>query len=99
MACKQRGIALGAQVDTLKRAATDKLKIGTKKEDVIHFFAENNFAISFDKHGATGAIHTLGCSPAGCGTDEFLIVLKTELDESGSVKSEPVVGGGYTNCL
>jgi hypothetical protein len=99
MACKQRGIALNSQVDALKRAATDKLKIGKKKQDVIGFFAENKFPISFDRSFATGTIYTLGCSPNGCGTDEFLIVLKVKLDDSGSVQSEPVIGGGYTNCL
>jgi hypothetical protein len=99
MACKQRGLALNSQVEALKRTAIDRLKIGTKKEDVIRFFSENNLSISFDKHGATGTMHAPGCSPTGCGSDDYLIVLKAKLDESGTVESEPVVGGGYTNCL
>jgi hypothetical protein len=100
MACKQRGIALNSQVDALKRTAIERLKVGMTKDDVIHFYAENNFSFSFDKSfGATGSIRTYGCSPTGCGTDEFVIVLTVKLDESGSVKSEPIIGGGYTNCL
>jgi hypothetical protein len=98
-ACKQRGVAFDAKVDALKRVAFSQLKIGTKKEDVVRFFAGNNFPISFDKFGASGTIHTQGCSPFGCGTDEALIGLGVELDEAGNVKSKPVVVGMYTNCL
>jgi hypothetical protein len=98
-ACKQRGAAYQARVKGLERAAIDQLKIGTKKEDVVRFFAENKFPISFDRSSATGTIYTLGCSPNGCGTDEALIGLRVDLDEAGSVKSKPVVVGIYTNCL
>jgi hypothetical protein len=98
-ACKQRGIAFNAQVDALERDAIDKLKIGTKKEDVIRFFAENKFPISFDRSFVTGTIYTLGCSPNGCGTDQALIGLSVDLDEAGNVKSKPVVVGGYADCL
>jgi hypothetical protein len=98
-ACKQRGVAYQARVKSLERAALGQLKIGTKKEDVIRFFAENKFPITFDRSSATGTIYTLGCSPNGCGTDEALIGLRVDLDEAGNVKSKPVVVGIYTNCL
>lgn len=98
-ACKQRGVAYEARVESLKRAALEQLKVGTKKEDVVRFFAENKFPITFDRSSATGTIYTLGCSPFGCGTDEALIGLRVDLDEAGSVKSKPVVVGIYTNCL
>ena len=38
-ACKQRGAAYVARVEKLKRDSHQNLKIGTKKEDVIRFFA------------------------------------------------------------
>jgi len=98
-ACKQRGVAYQARVESLEQAALEQLKIGTKKEDVIRFFAENKFPLSFDKSGATGTIYTTGCSPFGCGTDEALIGISVDLDEAGNVKSKPVVVGFYTNCL
>jgi hypothetical protein len=98
-ACKQRGAAYQARVNALERDAIAKLKIGTKKEDVIRFFAENKFPISFDRSFATGTIYTLGCSPNGCGTDQALIGLSVDLDEAGSVKAKPVVVGGYADCL
>ncbi|MGB8132245.1 MAG: hypothetical protein WCG81_20835 [Candidatus Angelobacter sp.] len=98
-ACKQRGVAFNAQVNALERDAIDKLKIGTKKEDVIRFFAENKFPITFDRSFATGTIFTLGCSPNGCGTDQAVIGLSVDLDEAGSVKAKPVVVGGYADCL
>jgi hypothetical protein len=98
-ACKQRGVAYQTRVTSLERAALEQLKIGTKKEDVVRFFAENKFPITFDRSSATGTVYTLGCSPNGCGTDEALIGLRVDLDEAGSVKSKPVVVGIYTNCL
>jgi hypothetical protein len=98
-ACKQRGVAYNARVESLERAALEQLKIGTKKENVVRFFAENKFPLSFDKSGATGTIYTTGCSPFGCGTDEALIGIRVDLDEAGNVKSKPVVVGFYTNCL
>jgi hypothetical protein len=98
-ACKQRGAAYQARVKSLERAALEQLKIGTKKEDVVRFFAENKFPITFDRSSATGMIYTLGCSPIGCGTDEALLGLDVGLDEAGNVKSKPVVVGFYTNCL
>ncbi len=84
---------------SLEQAALEQLKIGARKEDVVRFFAENKFPITFDHSSATGTIYTLGCSPNGCGTDEALIGLRVDLDESGNVKSKPVVVGMYTNCL
>jgi hypothetical protein len=98
-ACKQRGAAYQERVKSLEQAALDQLKIGTRKENVVRFFAENNFPISFDKYGASGTIRTTGCSPAGCGTDEAVIDLEVKLDEADSVKAKPVVVGFYTNCL
>jgi hypothetical protein len=98
-ACKQRGAAYQARVKSLKQVALEQLKIGTKKADVVRFFAENKFPLSFDKSEATGTIYTTGCSPFGCGTDEALIGISVDLDEAGNVKSKPVVVGFYMNCL
>ena len=98
-ACKQRGIAFSSQVDGLRRAALEKLTIGAGKEDVVRFFAENNFPITFTQSGATGTIYTTGCSPQGCGTDQALIGLRVDLDEAGKVKAKPVVVGMYTDCV
>ncbi len=40
IACKQRGEAYAARVDELSRDAHAQLKIGTKKDTLIRFFAE-----------------------------------------------------------
>ena len=98
-ACKQRGIAFSSQVEGLRRAALEKLTIGATKEDVVRFFAENKFPITFTQSGATGTIYTTGCSPQGCGTDQALIGLRVDLDEAGKVKAKPVVVGMYTDCV
>src|SRR5690348_7656091 len=98
-ACQQRDAAYQARVKGLEQAALEQLKIGTRKADVIRFFAEDKFPISFDEFGANGTVYTTGCSPAVCGTDAAVIDLEVKLDEAGNVKSKPVVVGFYTNCL
>jgi hypothetical protein len=98
-ACKQRGAAYIARVKTLKRDAREKLKVGTKKDAVIRFFTENGLSVTFNRDEASGAIHTSGCAPSGCGSDAALLGLRVKVDEAGTVVSEPVVGAIYTDCL
>src|ERR1035437_5513598 len=102
MRCKQRAIALQTRVEGIKREAHEKLRIGTKKEDVIRFFATNNFPLTLGRIGnhneATGTIYVTGTSECGsiaCGTDASLIGLRVEVDEAGTVVSEPVVVSLY----
>ena len=97
--CKQRGDAYSARVETLKREAHEKLKIGTKKDAVTHFFAENGIPVTFNRDEASGTIYTSGCAPSGCGSDTALLGLRVKVDEAGTVVSEPLVGAIYTNCL
>jgi hypothetical protein len=96
--CKRRGDAYDARVEALKREAHAKLKIGTKKESVIRFFAENGIPVTFTEDEAEGTIYTTGCSPMGCGTDNALLGLRVKVDKKGTVVSEPVIGAFYTDC-
>jgi hypothetical protein len=98
-ACKQRGDAYSARVEKLRREAHETLKIGTKKDAVIRFFAENGIPVTFYKGEAEGTIYTTGCAPSGCGSDAALLGLRVNVDEAGTVVSEPVVGAIYANCL
>jgi hypothetical protein len=98
-ACEQRGAAYDARVEALKRDAHEWLRIGTKKEAVIRFFAENGIPVTFVGDEVTGTIYTTGCAPSGCGSDDALLGLRVKVDELGTVVSEPVVGALYTNCL
>ena len=98
-ACKQREAVLSARIEKLKREANEKLKIGTKKDAVIRFFAENGIPLVFNRGEASGTIYTSGCAPSGCGSDDALIGLRVNVDEAGTVVSEPVIGSIYTNCL
>jgi len=107
-ACKQRGAAYEARVEKLKKDAHERLKIGTKREDVVRFFAENGLPISFSQvtygesktvYEASGTIYTTGCAPSGCGSDDALLGLRVKVDKEGTVISEPVIGALYTNCL
>jgi hypothetical protein len=97
--CKQRGAAYSARVETLRRDANEKLKVGTKKDAVIRFFAENGIPVTFLRDEVSGTIYTSGCAPSGCGSDAALLGLQVRVDEAGTVVSEPVVGAIYTNCL
>lgn len=98
-ACKQRGDAYSARVETLKREAHEKLRIGTKKDAVVRFFAENGIPVTFNRDEASGTIQTPGCAPSGCGSDAALLGLRVKVDEAGTVASEPIVGALYTDCL
>lgn len=98
-ACKQRGDAYSARVETLKRDAHEKLRIGTKKDGVTRFFAENGIPVMFTRDEASGTIYTTGCAPSGCGSDAALLGLRVKIGEAGTVASEPVVAAIYTDCL
>jgi len=97
--CMKRGAEFNARVEEIKNKAHDKLKIGTHKDDVARFFAENSIPVFITKLEARGTVFTTGCSPVGCGTNKALIGVAVELDESGTVKAELVVIGMYTDCL
>ena len=97
--CKRRGDAYLARVEKLKRDAHDKLKIGTPKEKVAQFFADNGIPVTFLKGEASGTIYIKGCAPHGCGTDDALLGLRVKVDQAGTVISEPTVGALYTTCL
>jgi len=97
--CKQRGDAYRTRVETLKQEAHVKLKIGTKKDVVILFFAENGIPLTFSDNEASGTINTTGCAPSGCGSDAALLGVRVKVDEHGTVISEPVIGAIYTDCL
>jgi hypothetical protein len=100
MACRQRGEEFRMRVELLKREARMKLKVGTKKEELVLFFADNGIPITFDSYGsASGTINTTGCAPFGCGRDSALIGVRVHVDGAGTVTSEPVVVGMYTDCL
>jgi hypothetical protein len=86
-------------MEALKRTAHDRLRIGTKRDEVIRFFAENGIPLTIEGDDASVSILTSGCSPFGCGSDAFLLGVRVKLDEAGNVKSEPDVGGIYTDCL
>ena len=98
-ACKQQGAALTARVKTLEREAREKLIIGTSKDVVIRFFAENAIPLAFVGDEATGTTYTTGCAPTGCGSDAALLGLRVKVDKEGTVMSEPVVVSLYTDCL
>jgi len=98
-ACKQRGAALSASVEELKKEAHEKLKVGTKKDDVVRFFKENGIPVTYSREEVSGTIKTTGCAPSGCGSDDALLGLRVKVDQAGTVLAEPHIFSFYTNCL
>jgi len=104
--CKQRAAEFQAKVDHIRRDAKNALKIGTKKNDIVRFFASQNIPLIFDQigqdHEATGTLYFKGlaeCENFACGDDSALIGVRVNVDIDGTVASEPVVIGMLTNCM
>jgi len=104
--CKQRAAEFTAKVGLIKREAKNSLRVGTKKDDVARFFASENIPFTFDQilgeHEARGTVYFKGvaeCENVACSDDSALIGVEAKLDEDGTVLSDPVVMGMYSNCL
>ena len=104
--CKQRAAEFKAKVELIQRDAKNSLKVGTTKDDVHRFFASENVPLTFDQIGqdrqATGTLYFKGsaeCENVACGDDSALIGVHVNVDADGTVVSDPVVIGMYTNCL
>jgi hypothetical protein len=99
IACKERRFALIQRLETLKRDVHDTLTPGTKKDVVVRFLAKRNIHQTAEGDQVWGRIRTSGCAPFGCTSDAFFIVVRVDLDDAGTVKSEPTVSGIYTDCM
>ncbi len=73
---------------------------------MIRFFASENIPLTFDLVGqdkeATGTLNFKGlaeCENLACGDDSTSIGVRVKVDIDGTVVSDPVVIGIYTNCL
>jgi hypothetical protein len=94
-------------VERIKADAKNSLKPGTKKPDVVRFFASQNIPLAFfpaehNREYATGTVYVSGlavCENVACGDDAALIGLSVIMDGNGTVVSDPEVVGMYTNCL
>ena len=83
----------------IERDAERQLKPGTAKSVVTQFFTEHGIHFAILESEIVGELNTSGCSPLGCGSDAFTILVHVKTDESGFVKEVPKVSGLYTNCL
>lgn len=97
--CESRSAAFSRQIESIKRDAHDRLKVGTGKADVSRFFAEHRIPFDFLESEAIGTLRTSGCAPLGCGTDSAIIGVRVKLDGASAVAQEPIVVGMYTDCL
>jgi len=100
--CGRKNAVFAAQVELMKHDAQTQLKIGTPKDDLLRFFTDHNMHVVIQDGTAYGGMTTSGCGPiigCGFGTSRAFIQLRVEVDEAGSVKSDPVVRGMYTDCL
>jgi len=104
--CKERSAEFQAKVGLMQRNAKSSLKVGTRKNDLVRFFASENVPLTFDQvgqdHEASGTIYFKGlaeCANIACGDDSAEVGVRVKVDIDGTVVSEPVVIGIYTNCL
>jgi hypothetical protein len=104
--CKQRAADFEAKVKRIEANAKVSLKPGTNKADVTSFFASEKIPMgSFqigERNEVSGQIYVTGlaeCASVACGNDSALIGVRVDVDENGTVVSDPVVIGMYTDCL
>ena len=102
--CRQHNAAFGRQIETIRQDAHAQIRPGTKKSDVVQFFARHNMSFSISQFTtsesfASGFIQTSGCAPLGCGSDVAVINVRVKIDEVGAATEEASVLGIYTNCL
>jgi hypothetical protein len=90
----------------MQQAAKNSLRVGTKKDGVVRFFASENIPLAFVQVGreqeATGTLYFKGlgeCNNIACGDDSALIGVRVSVDSDGTVLSDPIVVRMYTNCL
>ena len=98
-ACRQRGQALEARLNTLRRDADEQLMIGTKKDVLVQFCERHGLKVTVASNRAYADFSAKGCAPSGCGTDDFTGGLRVDVDKEGTIVGKPYVGGIYSNCL
>lgn len=104
--CKQRATDFEAREKRIEANAKISLKPGTKKADVTAFFGAekipmNSYQIA-GRNEVRGQVYVKGlseCSSVACGDDSAMIGVRVNVDENGTVVSDPVVVGMYTDCL
>jgi hypothetical protein len=104
--CKQRAADFEAKVKRIEANAKVSLKPGTNKADVTSFFASEKIPMGSyqigERNEVSGQIYVTGLAEfasVACGNDSALIGVRVDVDENGTVVSDPVVIGMYTDCL
>ena len=104
--CKQRAADFEAREKRIEANAKISLKPGTKKADVTAFFASEKIPMDSyqiaGRNQISGQVYVKGlteCSSVACGDDSAMIGVRVNIDENGTVVSDPVVVGMYTDCL
>jgi hypothetical protein len=102
-ACLRRGKALNTLVENLKKAAAERLKIGTHGEDALRFLKESGLSAGFySVDGLSkleGVVVEQGCVQIfGCG-DEVTIVVDVQLDSDGRVAEAPKFDERLMDCM
>jgi hypothetical protein len=97
IACEEKDQALNRQIESIRQAAHQHMKIGSKKADVYRFFAEQGIPFDVSNSEAFGTLHTTGCAPAHCG-DGVLLGVRVKLDQAEIVTEEPTVETMFDDC-
>jgi hypothetical protein len=104
--CKQRATEFQARVERIRKEARNSLKPGATSGEIASFYASESIPLTIGPMGyeryASGQVYVTGlpeCETIACGNDSALIGVQVEIDANGTVVSEPVVVGMYTDCL
>lgn len=104
--CKQRASDFEAREKRIEANAKISLKPGTRKADVTAFFASEKIPMGSyqiaGRNEVVGQIYVKGlaeCASVACGDDSAMVGVRVDVDENGTVVSDPEVVGMYTDCL
>lgn len=104
--CREAKAAFVARVEKVTHDAHSQLSLGTKREDVVRFFAANGIPLQFDSMGdhqeAAGTLHVAAlpeCTRNGCMLGSAEIRVRVAVDNAGTVINLPFVFATGLNCL
>jgi hypothetical protein len=78
----------------------DQLKVGTKKADVLRFFANHGMPVgstSVYESEISGILHTTACAPPHCGEGVWIRV-RAKVGSTGIITEVPTVDTLYVGC-
>ena len=100
--CSKTDQAFETRIARLKTEIAARIRVGMKKDDVLHFLADEGMKVTVRDSKLNATIETDGRCAMGCsfGPRPTLIVVHIQFDQRGIVSSEPQVESkGLGDCM